>query len=303
MAACRNGHPVPGDAAFCGACGDDVRPRCRHGHPNRPGVLACVTCGARVLAGADSSFGAGPAEPAPGRLADGYAPPDYPPMSYSPYPVTGAPDDPSAGYPPADYPPADYQPADYPPPGYPAPSPGGESPVRGAEPITTADLVAEPSTPGPTRGPVPPTQVLPPVPRSSAPSAWPHEQPTTVASAAGDHPTMWLPPTAAGPPDYDDTSDWSPPGFYADRPPARPGRPGGLVGGQIPRWLIVTAVLVVLIAVTGAALLLLGSGGGHSARPALPPVTASAAATSTPSAAPSATASATPTPSPSPVST
>ncbi|MHB1434157.1 MAG: hypothetical protein ACYCVZ_18825, partial [Streptosporangiaceae bacterium] len=144
MAACRNGHPVPGDAAFCGACGDDLRPRCRHGHPNRPGAFACLTCGARVLAGADAPSGGGPPEPAADQLADGYMPPDYPSASH---PVRDgrsadyqSADYQSADYQSADYQSADYQSADYPPPGYPAAQtsysmspPGASAPTLGAE--------------------------------------------------------------------------------------------------------------------------------------------------------------------------
>src|SRR5215469_12597704 len=45
---CAHGHYLPGSAAFCGVCGDDVRPRCDQGHPNALGARFCATCGAPV---------------------------------------------------------------------------------------------------------------------------------------------------------------------------------------------------------------------------------------------------------------
>ena len=48
MPTCINGHYLPGGTAFCGACGDDVRPRCEQGHPGTVGARFCARCGAPV---------------------------------------------------------------------------------------------------------------------------------------------------------------------------------------------------------------------------------------------------------------
>jgi hypothetical protein len=47
---CTNGHYLSGGTAFCGVCGDDVRPRCDQGHPGKVGARFCATCGGPIAA-------------------------------------------------------------------------------------------------------------------------------------------------------------------------------------------------------------------------------------------------------------
>lgn len=48
MLSCTNGHFLARGTAFCGVCGEDVRPCCAQGHPNTIGARFCSRCGTPV---------------------------------------------------------------------------------------------------------------------------------------------------------------------------------------------------------------------------------------------------------------